>query len=154
MIKACESLTLKYHLSIVGSGPEKARLEEQAKSASVSVTFLGQQSQEEISELLQKSHLLVHPSKSETFGIILIEAMATGIPVISFSNGGAEDIITRQSGILLEDNSVVTLTTAIETVGNNYAKYRPHDIRQIVIDRFSASAIAPQLIELYRSHIG
>ncbi len=154
LIKACESLTLKYHLSIVGSGPEKARLVEQAKSANVSVTFFGQRSQEEISELLKKSHLLVHPSKSETFGIILIEAMATGIPVISFNNGGAEDIITHQSGILLRDIGVAALTRTIETVGNNYANYSPADIRQVVLDRFSPSAIASQLIQLYSSHIG
>lgn len=154
VIKACESLTIKYHLRIVGTGSEKATLMEQASAAKVTVSFLGQRSQEEISELLKKSHLLVHPSKTETFGIILIEAMATGIPVISYNNGGAEDIITRQSGILLKDNSVAALTAAIETVQYNYASYKAADIRQIVIDGFSPAAIAPQLIDLYTSHIG
>jgi glycosyltransferase involved in cell wall biosynthesis len=154
LIKACKQLQVSYHLSIVGDGPEKAALIQMVKSANVDVTFLGRQSQKEISELLKQAHLLVHPSTSETFGIILIEAMASGVPVVSFNNGGAEDIIRPNTGVLLNNNGESDLTTAIESVYNNYTDYKPKDIRQVVIDRFSSTAIAPQLIELYTSLTG
>ena len=151
LLKACAQLNMDYHLSIIGDGPERTSLEKLAKAKNISATFYGRQSLEEISKHLKKAHLLVHPSKSETFGIILIEAMATGIPVISFDNGGAPDIITPQTGLLLNEDNTSALTAAIERVFNHYRDYSSTEIRQVVMDRFSPSAIASQLSALYRT---
>jgi len=151
LLNACAQLDIDYHLSIIGDGPERASLERLAKSKNIRATFHGRQSQEEISKHLKKGHLLVHPSQSETFGIILIEAMATGIPVISFDNGGATDIITPKIGELLNEESISTLTTAIEKMYSEYVDYSPAEIRQVVMDRFSPGAIADQLRELYKT---
>jgi len=151
LIKACVRLNMDYHLSIIGDGPERASLERLANATSVSATFHGRQPQEEISKLLMQSHLLIHPSNSETFGIILIEAMATGIPVISYDNGGARDIITPKTGMLLKKKSDSALSEGIEKIYYDYQAYRSNVIRQVVIDRFSSSAIALQLNEIYRS---
>lgn len=151
LIQACAELTVDYHLSIIGEGPEKTKLKKLAQSLHVNHSFLGRLSQQEISQELNQSHILVHTSRTETFGIIIVEAMAKGLPVISFSNGGAEDIITDAVGLLLMDHSTSAITQAIGIMQARYNEYQPSEIRQVVLDRFSPKVIAERLYHLYES---
>lgn len=75
----------KAQLGIAGSGPERDRLERQAVELGISenVTFLGFVSEKRKRALLHQSNVFVLPSRQEGFGIAVLEAMATGTPVVA-----------------------------------------------------------------------
>ncbi len=74
-----------FRIQIVGDGPERAALQEQARmlKATNIVTFLGWRSAEEVRAALLQMHVLVHPARFEPFGVVVLEAMALGRPVIA-----------------------------------------------------------------------
>lgn len=94
----------KTKLIILGDGPEKARLEEEVARGGLSsrITFKGRVSDEEKFQLLTISDLYVSSSLHEGFGLIFIEAMACGLPIVTFDNGGHTDfLINGKTGYLV-----------------------------------------------------
>ena len=150
LIEACSKLSLPYQLTIVGDGPLSTNLEDLAKSLGVHARFLGRQSQTGIAELLVNQHLMVHPSQTETFGLVLVEAMSCGVPVVAFDNGGARDIITIETGLIVAGPSSSNLVEAIQKIYDNIDLYKPDTIRQYAIDHFSVWAISNRLWDIYK----
>lgn len=142
-------------LTIVGQGPELKRLIKLSEELCISsrVNFIGQKTQIELSKLLPKYDLLIHASRLETFGLVLIEAMACGLPVICFDNGGASDLLNETVGILVRDQNAASLGHAIVKMKKNITDYNPTQIRQQTIDRFGPETIAMRLLQLYTNVI-
>ncbi|MDX1692536.1 MAG: glycosyltransferase [Ketobacteraceae bacterium] len=89
---------------IVGDGDDKAILEQ--KAGDYPVTFLGKRHGKELAQAYASADLLVFPSQTDTFGLVLIEAMAAGIPVVAYQHGGVPDIITHgQDGLIVDPES-------------------------------------------------
>ena len=85
---------------MIGSGPEEKRLREKYPD----VKFLGNKSHEEIANIYQECDYFVFPSKTDTFGLVLLEAMACGLPVAAYNVSGPKDVIGKsKAGILRED---------------------------------------------------
>lgn len=76
-------------------------------------------SQNDISSILNNSDIFVNASSEEPFGRVLAEASAHSLPVITFSSGGAKEIITNKTGILINDNSVEEFSQAIIKLSKN-----------------------------------
>lgn len=76
---------------IIGNGPEKAMLEKKYPSAH----FLGRKTGQELANIYRAADLFVFPSKTDTFGIVMIEALACGVPVAAYNVTGPRDIITE-----------------------------------------------------------
>lgn len=94
-------------LVMVGDGPDKPRAEELARHLGVGkhVLFLG--NQEVMEELLPLADLLLLPSSTESFGLVALEAMAAGVPVIASRVGGLPELVTDGvSGFLVEPNDL------------------------------------------------
>ena len=85
---------------IAGAGPEEDFLRELANDLNVEVDFRLMPTDEELAELLSKSSVFLN-SGIEDFGIVPIEATATGTPVVGLAQGGLNDTITNQNGILV-----------------------------------------------------
>ena len=83
---------LGYPLKIIGSGPEEKRLRSAARW---NVEFLGWQSDEGVADCYSKCRGLIFPGE-EDFGIVPLEAMASGRPVIAYGRGGALETIVSQ----------------------------------------------------------
>ena len=79
------------HLAIVGDGPARAELEQ--AFAGLPVTFTGYLRGEALATAYASSDLFVFPSDSEAFGNVVLEAMASGLPVVAASAGGVEDLV-------------------------------------------------------------
>ena len=147
--------TLRKHpslsLSIVGAGPEKNQLSQLVQQLNLEerVSFLGQKTQSEISELLKRHDFLIHPSRLETFGIVLIEALSSGLPIISYDNGGAKDIINQSNGILVTTHSEEALSSAIDQFLKTRTLYSADIIRLDVLQKYSASVAAKKLYDIY-----
>lgn len=101
-------------LTIVGDGRDRAALERQAKDLGNSVTFLGYQPQEAVAKLLQKSDMLVLPSFAEGVPVVLMEAMASRIPVIASRVAGVSELVEDGiSGFLVPPGDLETLTVKL-----------------------------------------
>lgn len=114
-------------LIIVGSGPEESRLK--AKAAS-NIEFLGWQGDESLAKFYANCRALIFPGE-EDFGIVPLEAMASGKPVIAFAKGGALETVVgegdRRTGIFFHEQSVKALTMAIKEFEGTV--FDPHAIR-------------------------
>ena len=84
---------------VVGDGPALAALEARYPHAH----FLGRRSGRELAACYAHADVFVFPSKTDTFGLVMIEAMACGTPVAAFPVAGPRDIVTDQVGALSED---------------------------------------------------
>ena len=109
-IDACRRVGAR--LRIIGNGPDRARLEQQADGA---VEFLGPASDEQIRGEYRSALAVLLPGE-EDFGIVPVEAQACGRPVVAFARGGAlETVIPGETGILFDEPTSVSLASALET---------------------------------------
>jgi glycosyltransferase involved in cell wall biosynthesis len=109
----------KVHFLVVGDGPSK---EEMMNGAPGNMTFAGYASGEKLAKIYSGSDLFVFPSPTETFGNVVLEALAAGTPVIGANSGGVKNIIQHgKTGYLCETGSVSSFTGAIETLLTNDA---------------------------------
>ncbi len=113
--------------------------------------FYGGIPPDQLVSFYSKIDLFVLPSKFESFGIVGIEALASGIPVISIKHAGPEDYINDLNGILVEPGNIMDLKQAIEKVLKSYTSYKPDRIRQYIIENFSPECFIQQIIPIYKS---
>lgn len=93
-----------YRFVIAGDGPEDARLKEMAEDLKVNdiVQFLGEVPNSDIPKLLSSCEFFLLPSRSEPFGIVLLEAMAFGRAILATNVGGIpEFVVNGQNGVLI-----------------------------------------------------
>lgn len=112
-----ENSNLKY--LIVGEGNYRETLEDIVTSSGIKahVVFAGRVSEEELPDYYRASDLFIMPSKGEGFGIVYLEAMACGLPVIAGSQDGSVDALRNgELGILINPDSVSEAADAIRTV--------------------------------------
>ena len=137
-------------LVIVGDGPDAGRLRRLADQSAVArqVEFAGGLSPEGVRARLWTANALVLPSAFETFGVVLVEALATGIPVISTRCGGPEDIVEPELGLLVEGDDDEALAEAMVAVTTR--TYPEGDLRRRAMARFSFENVARMLLGVYR----
>lgn len=140
-------------LVIGGEGKEKKNLEELAIHLGIRerVLFLGELSRERVIEEMQRCDAFVLASRKETFGVVYIEALACGKPIIATKNGGPDDIVNEMNGILVNVDDVMELSNALTNIYINYELYNPYEIRKDCIKRFSSEAVSNQLINIYKN---
>src|SRR6267143_570436 len=93
------------------------------------IEFVGKKSNAELLRYLQESALLVLPSRRETLGTVLIEALACGTPVVATRCGGPEDIVTDEVGVLVPTEDPEALARGIQTVLERRKGFNPSKLR-------------------------
>lgn len=138
-------------LKIAGDGPEKDRLAKLITGLKLDsrVELIGTVMRSEMPSNLASSDAFVLSSEFETFGVVLIEALAIGLPVISTRCGGPNDLIKVTDGILTPVNDVAALALAMNRVRNGDAAFDPFGIRQACRERFGADAVCSSLKKIY-----
>lgn len=142
-------------LFIGGSGSELDRLNALVAELKLEtqVTFLGLMSREEVKKELQETDVFALASKFETFGVVFIEALACGKPVISTASGGPEYIVNDKNGKIVPIDDIEELSRAMIEVKDNYNKFNPEEIRVDCIERFGEEAIVSKINTLYEQVI-
>lgn len=139
-------------LTIVGDGPRREALEKQARKLGLTsqIVFRGRLNRTEVRDALWNAHAFVLPSNYETFGVALVEAMATGLPVVATRCGGPEDIVADETGCLVPTNSPGTLAEALRTMRDQWASYDPARIRAYVLDTYGPEPFVRRTRSFYR----
>lgn len=115
--------------------------------------FLGFVPVNEVPPFMNQLHFFVNASRFESFGIAIVEAMASGLPVICFDNGGPSDFVNESNGVLLEDQNEQKLKEAIEWMMMNYQNFDREKIRASVAERFSAEVFVARMNVVYQEVI-
>lgn len=138
-------------LSIIGDGPKKSFCEKLALDLGLKnkVFFHGRLTQEEIIQELQRSDCLIVASSFETFGVVCLEAMAVGIPVISTKCGGPQEILTTLSGIFIEGSSPDAIRIGMDSFLLRKSDFDSYKIKQYCKNKFSEIAVNISLISIY-----
>ncbi len=136
-------------LIIIGDGPERKRLE---KSALSNIKFLGYVDDQWRTHLMAKAKAVI-VTALEDYGLVPIEANASGTPVIAYGAGGALDTqVPGKTGILFKPQTPEGLQLAVKEMENrewNYGAIRKH-----AIDNFSESVFFRQIVEVIREFCG
>lgn len=115
LLHALKKVKFSYELTLVGEGPLLVQYRNFARENKLNVCFKGSKSQNEIQKYLGQSDIFVMPSRSESFGIAAVEALATGTPVIASATGGLrENILDGENGFLFSVDNVNELIEALE----------------------------------------
>ncbi len=142
---------LAAELEILGGGEEEPALRQQAERLGVSelVRFRGKVSRETMAETYRRSDAFVLASRMETFGVVYIEAMAAGLPVIATACGGPEDFVTEENGILIPAEDIDALTDAMERMIRERDRYDGAAISRSAREEFSPASIARKITDVY-----
>ena len=145
----------KYRLTFIGDGPLESKLKNLAKQLGIAgqVEFLGRLPRESVRDEMMKSHCFVLPSSFETFGVVLIEALACGIPLVATKCGGPEDIVNPGNGILVDVGSEDQLAAAMEKIVKTHAHYRPEQLRAEAQSKYGERVFTDRAIAIYQKAI-
>ena len=138
-------------LVIAGDGPYRAEME--AELAGLPVLFTGYLQGEDLPALYASSDLLAFPSTSDTFGNVVLEAQASGIPVIVSDEGGPqENLLPGRTGLVVPAHDGDALVDAMAELATQYERRREmgHEARLYMASRGFKAAFA-QLYGMYVS---
>jgi glycosyltransferase involved in cell wall biosynthesis len=137
-------------LRIAGRGSLLRELTKLAEDLGIKerVKFLGYLNREGILREMQEANLFVLASRFEAFGVVLIEAMATGLPVVATRSGGPESIVSDENGILTNPENEKQLTLAMIKIYEHYDHYDQEKIRKQIMEKYSREAVMNKYAEL------
>ena len=115
------------------------------------IKWLGRITREKAIQEYQSSNAFILASRHESFGVVFIEALACGKPVIATRCGGPDIIVNKNNGILVPVGDVVEIKNAILYIVKNRNKYKSSIIRNDFIKRFSKKAVVKQIVNVYKN---
>ena len=120
-------------LWIAGSGPSEKDLKLKVHDMKIDgVTFLGNVHHDDMPSLMRKSTVFVHGSRYESFGIVLVEAMASGLPVVAFNIGGIPEVVDDNvTGYLVDYGDIDTFSEKIIKLVQNQEKIQEFSTKAI-----------------------
>lgn len=137
-------------LKIVGTGEYKNYYENIANSLNLksNIEFLGYIDNNKLPILYANSNVLCVSSTVETFCIPIVEALASGIPVITTNCNGPVEIVNKDNGIIVPINDVKAYAKAIIKMKNNYDKYNSKDLKEYVKNKYDKVAVCKKIINI------
>lgn len=114
------------------------------------IKWLGPLNREEARAEFQKCDAFVLPSRHESFGVVFVEAMACGKPVITTRCGGPESIVTKQTGILTDVGDITQIARAMNELAENPDQFDSKVIRQEFLDNFSEKVVVNKIESIYK----
>jgi alpha-1,6-mannosyltransferase len=146
LLAAFRRLGPRYHLLLVGGGMELHRQS--------NVTVLEFQTKEaELARLIASCDALVHAGAQETFGLVVLEAMACGLPVVGVAAGGVGELVGEQHGVLVRPGSAAALAEGLEAVYALNPEALGARARDTVERRYSWDCVMQSLLALYRQRL-
>lgn len=149
-----KKMNVKIHCDIFGEGYERRVLEKYIMEKKIDVQLKGYD--KDVRSTLNRYSLYIHPSKYESFGISILEAMNAGCCVLANSVGGIKEIIDNKTGYLIDCSDPDVLAAQIIYCYNNRDEIREKAIcgKQKCATEFFDSVMARNVASLYREMLG
>ena len=116
------------------------------------IKFTGEQTPLQVKGWMENSDCFVLFSNYETAGVVLEEAVACGLPIISTPVGIAEEVVDYESGVIVPIGDVKKLADAMSAMIDNNNQYDSNKIRAKA-DKYSSDKVGSQLVEIYKEVI-
>jgi glycosyltransferase involved in cell wall biosynthesis len=139
-------------LTIAGDGPERPAIKAFVDASSAlngRVELPGSYSKVQFADLLARSDFFVYPSRHESFGLVIAEAMSAGLPVIAPDCTAPPEYVDHRSGVLVPPDDVTAIADAIEHMAFHLSRFDSNAIRQTIVERFGFDAFGRRILELY-----
>jgi glycosyltransferase involved in cell wall biosynthesis len=155
LLDALRDLSGDWKLTVIGDGPDRATLEAQAQG--LNVDFLGYRSQSEVAEALSNTDVFVLPSFAEGVPVVLMEAMASAVPVVATRIAGIPELVDHAtSGLLVRPGDPQELRAALDHMLADSKARQDMGLagRAKVSDDFNINTEAARLSRLFASYAG
>lgn len=153
-VKKLSEKKMNFELNIVSeknfSSHEK--MAEELGLLNRSVFFKSNMNADGVAGEMRKSHCFVLFSNYENLPVVICEAMASGLPVISSAVGGVPEHITDEFGLLVSPRNIDELCRAMEYMMENKNQYSPARIREYAEKNFSYEAVGEKFYSLYKRY--
>jgi len=142
-------------LIVGGDGEERSQLEVLTAELGLGgqVTFLGNLERKQVLDVISRSDAFVLSSHFETFGVVLVEALALGKPVLATRCGGPESIVMPSDGLLVEKGNIEALSAGLRQLRERAFEYDSEAIRSACLERFGENAVVEQLSGVYENTV-
>lgn len=139
---------------IAGGGGLLPDLIEQVKELELKdIFFAGDQTQISLSKLYNISDVLAVPSRVEGFGLVAIEALACGLPVVATNQGGMTDFINEKVGALVDVEDDIMLEKELSKILQKERTFNRLELANYAKNNYSQQVVIENLIELFRNVI-
>ncbi len=130
-------------LRIIGKGAKEQYLRTMAARTfdPDRIRFLGSLSRKEMLKEMQNASMLALTSRFEALGLVIAEAMSTGLPVLATRSGGPGSILPAYAGILVDCESVPAVFVGLKNMYTRYSEFLPEKIRKYAIKSFGEKVI-------------
>lgn len=134
-------------LKIVGQGEEFSGIQRLTKKLKLAknIQFSGYKTKQELLAIYQNADVFISSSRFESFGVVIIEALSCGLPIVVTNSGGPSDIVNNQNGYLAENENANSLQAKIQLMIDNLANFDVHIIRENTISHYSEKVISQAL---------
>jgi glycosyltransferase involved in cell wall biosynthesis len=140
-------------LIICGDGPQRHTLEMLAADLGIAnqVRFQGMVTRLGLRSLMKASSVFALASRRETFGVVLVEALAAGLPLVATRAGGSVDVVTADVGWTVPASDVQALAEALRHARDGKTRFDASALSASATQRFGRDVVVAQLRELYET---
>jgi glycosyltransferase involved in cell wall biosynthesis len=158
-VEAFEKIHEKYNdwkFTIVGDGEDYQPIVnylESRKELKSNIKLKGQLSKAQIAIEMQQADFLVFPSKHESFGLVITEALSSGLPVIVGNTTAPKEFVDAENGILVPFNDITAIAKSMEDMITSLNNYHSKEIRDKIVLNFGFENFGKKLVNIYKSLI-
>lgn len=151
LLKAIAGIDKEFILHIGGAGKLLGYYKELAQAEGVFDKCRFHGFVDYVPDFMHKLHFFVSSSRIEAFGMVIVEAMACGLPVVATNSGGPADFIDETCGVMVQTEDVQALRNAIAWMIDHHSTYDRNRIRMKAVENFSAEVFIDRIGALYQS---
>jgi alpha-1,6-mannosyltransferase len=108
----------------------------------------------QVARLMASADALLHAGDQETFGLVILEAMASGIPVVAVAAGAFQEIVTEQCGLLCAPNDSMAMANAVRELFSSGSAVRGKQARNHVEQHYAWDTVVNSLLGHYHAVLG
>ena len=152
-LRLLKDKNVDYDAILIGDGMDYEAMKQKAASMQLNdrVTFTGMLQGNELVDVIASGDFLVLSSNYENMPVVILEAFACGLPVVSTNVGGIAEIVDESNGILVPPHDSEKLADAMRKMLQSFKSYNANTLREGIIKKFSNDAVGKLLNDIYKN---